>query len=130
MIVLKQFFDLNETLSKEVEKIENECELVSEQLKTAFKQSFASFNEKLVIELTRSIKGRQAKKQEIFKEDYESFIEIGLEYNGQYFPNAYIPVWKCKKELFQYIGYLTKYEPIQIKEKMISILNEMLEDRD
>ncbi|MBA4537744.1 hypothetical protein H1Z61_11540 [Bacillus aquiflavi] len=127
---MKQFFDLNETLSKEVEKIENECELVSEQLKTAFKQSFASFNEKLVIELTRSIKGRQAKKQEIFKEDYESFIEIGLEYNGQYFPNAYIPVWKCKKELFQYIGYLTKYEPIQIKEKMISILNEMLEDRD
>ncbi|MDP4108026.1 MAG: hypothetical protein Q8935_24185, partial [Bacillota bacterium] len=60
----------------------------------------------------------------------ESFIEVGIEHDEEYYPNAYIPIWKCKGEWFQKIGYLTRRNNEQLNSMISSLVKEMLADKE
>jgi hypothetical protein len=125
---LKQFIQFDEHLRDKIIHLENSCEEVSKSLLTQFQPVFENYGQRLIVELVRSKKGRESSRDELFDEDYESFIEIGIESDGEYFPNGYIPLWKCKSEWFEKIGYMTRRSAETIKEQIEAIVIEMHEE--
>lgn len=124
---MKQITQLDDQLKEKILHLENECQTICQKLEQAYQDHFRQYNYQIVIELVRLKKRNSAINMDIFADDYESFIEIGIEqYDGEYFPNSYIPIWKCKTEWFQKIGYLTKQNDLE--KKLTLIINEMLED--
>lgn len=115
-------------MKQEIIRIESECGHLGEKLKQSYQKDFHSLNEVIVIELIREKKGQCAKEEDMFTEDYESYLELGVEKDNGYFPNAYIPIWKCRRELFQIVGYLTSQSFQDIENKLHGIISEMLED--
>lgn len=128
--ILKQIIQVDDELKTKIMILENECELISKTIEHKYQHEFKRFNEQLVIELIRKKKGKIASEADLLEIDYESFIEIGLEHGDEYYPNAYIPIWKCKGEWFQKIGYLTRRSIDQLEKIMSSLVEEMLEDKE
>ncbi|MBS4190885.1 hypothetical protein KHA94_11895 [Bacillus sp. FJAT-49705] len=125
---MKQIVHLNDQIRNEVTSIEAECELLGNRLKQIYKDDFLRINELVVIELIREKKGKPASKVDIYNTCYESYIEIGVEKDNVYFPNAYIPIWKCKQEMFHTVGYLINLNIQALEKKMKRIILEMWED--
>ncbi|MBT2690221.1 hypothetical protein J7I93_18790 [Bacillus sp. ISL-47] len=127
---MKQIVELHERTRDKIAYIEKECEKLAKKLHNKYKQDFQIVNEHLVIDLVRSIKGRNVNNKDVFTVDYESFLEVGIETEEDYFPNAYIPIWKCKQEMFQSVGYLTDLNMDLIEKKMEVMIEEMLSERE
>lgn len=127
---MKQIVDLHDQTRERIAYIEEECEKLAKKLHNKYKQDFQTVNEYLVVDLVRSIKGRSAANNDVFTFDYESSLEVGIETEDDYFPNAYIPIWKCKQEMFQPVGYLTDLTMDSIEKKMKVMIEEMLSERE
>ncbi|KOP83082.1 hypothetical protein ACFFHH_07375 [Cytobacillus solani] len=125
---MKQIPHLNEQIRQEIMNIELQCERLGQKLETIFTDDFHELKEQIVIELIREVKGRPAKSEDIFNENYESYLEVGVEKKDVYFPNAYIPVWKCKREMFHSIGLLMNDNLNLLEKKLCKIITEMHED--
>lgn len=110
--------------------LEDACIKIANQLEETFHYKFQRIGVQISVECLRTVKGRDVEKGQVFHDYYESFIEIGVEEDHEYFPNAYIPIWKFKKDMFQEIGYLTRYDSKGIEKKVTCILQEMLQDRE
>lgn len=125
---VQQIVHFDETLKERIKTMEMDCDRLSKKLLTMYAQKFQMYGIRLIVELIRLQKGKPVKDCEVFAENYESFIELGVETDEEYFPNAYIPIWKCKKEMFQFIGYLTSFDIQTIEIKMSYIIEEMLQE--
>lgn len=127
---MKQVVNLNEETRRQIFVIEQKCEKLAEKLINTYKTDFQTEVENLVVDLTRTVKGRRASEDDVFEIDYESILELGIETEDEFFPNAYIPIWKCKQEMFHSVGYLTNLDIDSIEKKMIIMIEEMLADRE
>ncbi|WP_394141085.1 hypothetical protein [Cytobacillus oceanisediminis] len=127
---MKQIVDLHDQTRDKIAYIEEECEKLAKKLHNKYKQDFQTVIEYLVVDLVRSIKGKNAANNDVFTFDYESFLEVGIETEDDYFPNAYIPIWKCKQEMFQPVGYLTDLTMDSIEKKMKVMIEEILSERE
>jgi len=127
---LKQIVELNEQTRNQISAIEQKCEKLAEKLLNNYKTDFQTGGENLVVDLIRTIKGRSASENDVFKVDYESILELGIETEDDFYPNAYIPIWKCKQEMFHSVGYLTNLDIDSIEKKMMIMIEEMLADRE
>ncbi|MGN7177879.1 hypothetical protein BK139_16880 [Paenibacillus sp. FSL R5-0490] len=126
---MKQVVKLNEETRRQISDIEQKCEKLAEKLLNKYKTNFQTEEENLAVDLVRTIKGRQASENDVFENDYESILELGIETEDEFFPNAYIPIWKCKQEMFHSVGYLTNLDIDSIEKKMMLMIEEMLADR-
>lgn len=124
-----QIVDFNKQLEDEIEKLEDECIEISKRLEQCYYFTFKKYGVRIIIDLVRNHKGKNVTEPNVFDENYESYIEIALEDNDDYYPNAYIPIWKCKKELLYPIGYMTKWDTKIIEKKIKLILQDMLQER-
>ncbi|EFV77856.1 hypothetical protein HMPREF1013_01912 [Bacillus sp. 2_A_57_CT2] len=122
--------ELNEQTRNQISAIEQKCEKLAEKLLNNYKTDFQTGGENLVVDLIRTIKGRSASENDVFKVDYESILELGIETEEDFYPNAYIPIWKCKQEMFHSVGYLTNLDIDSIEKKMMIMIEEMLADRE
>ncbi|MDF2035417.1 hypothetical protein P2R12_00285 [Cytobacillus oceanisediminis] len=127
---MKQIVELNEQTRNQISDIEQKCEKLAEYLLNNYKTDFQTGGGNLVVDLIRTIKGRRASEKDVFKADYESILELGIETEDDFFPNAYIPIWKCKQEMFHSVGYLTNLDIDSIEKKMMIMIEEMLADRE
>ncbi|WP_264738270.1 hypothetical protein [Cytobacillus firmus] len=127
---MKQIVELNEQTRNQISDIEQKCEKLAEKLLNNYKSVFQTGGENLAVDLIRTIKGRSASENDVFKVDYESILELGIETENDFFPNAYIPIWKCKQEMFHSVGYLTNLDIDSIEKKMMIMIEEMLADRE
>ncbi|KAF0826132.1 hypothetical protein V7200_14305 [Cytobacillus firmus] len=127
---MKQVVKLNEETRRQISNIEQKCEELAEKLFHKYKTDFQTEEENLAVDLVRTIKGRHASENEVFEIDYESILELGIETEDDFFPNAYIPIWKCKQEMFHSVGYLTNLDIDSIEKKMLIMIEEMLADRE
>lgn len=126
---MKQVVKLNEESRRQISDIEQKCEKLAEKLLNKYKTDFQTEEENLAVDLVRTIKGRHASENDVFENDYESILELGIETEDEFFPNAYIPIWKCKQEMFHSVGYLTNLDIDSIEKKMVLMIEEMLADR-
>ncbi|MCC3648045.1 MULTISPECIES: hypothetical protein [Bacillaceae] len=126
---MKQVVKLNEESRRQISDIEQKCEKLAEKLLNKYKTDFQTEEENLAVDLVRTIKGRHASENDVFENDYESILELGIETEDEFFPNAYIPIWKCKQEMFHSVGYLTNLDMDSIEKKMMLMIEEMLADR-
>jgi hypothetical protein len=99
---------------------------MSKRLEECYFFVFQQYGIHVVIDLVRCQKGKNTDEDNIFEESYESFIEISIEKDEDYYPNAYIPIWKCQRDMFSLIGYVTKWNIKEIERKVTRILQEML----
>ncbi|MDE3839254.1 hypothetical protein C0966_07795 [Bacillus methanolicus] len=125
---MKQIFQLDDKLKTEIIEFEKSCEQICMRQQKKFEDLFKKKGKRLTVELIREKKGKIAAANEIFEENYESYIETGIEEDGEYFPDAYIPVWKCKKDWFQTVGYVNEDPPSAIETKLEKMILEMLEE--
>jgi hypothetical protein len=125
---LRQIIQLDDKLKTEIMEFEKSCEQICQRQKEKYKDLFRKKGKRLAVELIREKKGKIAAANEIFDENYESYIETGIEKEGEYFPDAYIPVWKCKKDWFQTVGYVNEDTPSIIEKKLEYMILEMLEE--
>jgi hypothetical protein len=128
--ILKQIIQIDDEQKQRIIEIEKECEKICLELEEKFQSEFQKIDKQLVIELIRKKKGKLATALDILETDYESFIEVGIEHSEEYYPNAYIPIWKCKGEWFQKIGYLTRRTKEQLTNMISSLIKEMLDDKE
>lgn len=128
--ILMQIIQPDDENKKEIIKLEQDCEDLCQKLVQKFQHEFIKKGQHIVIELVRTTKGRALKKHDVFENDNESYIEIGLEYSGEYYPNGYIPIWKFKTEWFQKIGYVTRRDTDQLEKIISSIVMEILNEND
>ncbi|MEH6990294.1 hypothetical protein [Cytobacillus firmus] len=126
---MKQVVKLNEETRRQISDIEQKCEKLAKKLLNKYKTDFQTEKENLAVDLVRTIKGRQSSENDVFETDYESILELGIETEDEFFPNAYIPIWKCKQEMFHSVGYLTNLDIDSIEKKMMLMIEEMLADR-
>lgn len=125
---MKQIIHLDKQLEEKLILFEEKCEVICRKLEQNVQAEFEHHNHRIVIELVRLNKGKIVSDIDVFEDDYESFIELGLEQNEEYYPNGYIPLWKCKTEWFQKIGYMTNRSLDEIEKIILLIVNEILED--
>jgi hypothetical protein len=125
---LKQIIQLDSKLEKEIILLEKECELICQKLEQVIQAENEKNDKRIIIELIRIKNGKSTFATDVFEADYESFIELGFEHDGEYFPNGYIPIWKCKTEWFQKIGYLTNRSLDELEKIIGLIANEVLDD--
>jgi signal recognition particle subunit SEC65 len=128
--ILKQIIQIDDEQKQKIIEIEKECEIICHELEEKYQPEFKNNDKQLVIELIRKKKGKLATALDILEADYESFIEVGIEHEEEYYPNAYIPIWKCKGEWFQKIGYLTRRTKEQLNIMISSLVKEMLADKE
>ena|SRR5213080_1634514 len=128
--ILKQIIQVNDEQKQKIIELEKKCEAICLALEQKYQPEFKRLGQQLVIELIRKKKGKPTTDLDILEIDYESFIEVGIEHNEEYFPNAYIPIWKCKGEWFQKIGYLTRRSSQQLEAMVSLLVKEMLSDKE
>lgn len=126
---LRQIVQFDEHIRQEVAAIECKWEVIANEIFNIYHQKFITFNEDLIIEVIRIQKGKEAAQEDLFTPNYESFLEIGVENGDEYYPNAYIPIWKCKQEMFQKVGYLTRRTISDVGKMLHEMMKEMLEER-
>lgn len=126
--MLKQIIQLDNELREKVMSVEMASEKTCRKLQADYQDEFKSLGKQIVIELIRIQNGNSAVDIDVFEDNYESFVEIGIEHENEYYPNGYIPIWKVKTEWFQKVGYLTDRIEKDIELIIRSIVTEMLED--
>lgn len=126
---MKQITHFDEQLKTKIKQLESSCEQIISQIKQSMKTSILHDEKKIIIEFLRLRKGKFVSDEEMFETDYESLIEIGLEGNDEYFPNAYIPIWKCKLDSFQKLGYITNDDPTEIEKKVQHLVHEIIAEQ-
>lgn len=126
---LLQVVEFNKQLKDDIMVLENECASVCKKLEAEYADDFQNLGVKVLLECVRTVKGKVTNQNDILEDFYESYVEIGIEKEEEYYPNAYIPIWRCKKEMFQDIGYLTKYDAARMEGKIRCILEEMLQEK-
>ncbi|UII54460.1 hypothetical protein LS684_12320 [Cytobacillus spongiae] len=126
---MKQYVQFNEQLKQEIHAFEEACENLGKRVEEKYQEPFHLYHEKLLIELIREKKGKRSSKEKVFDQDYDSFLEVAIEVEDEYYPNATIPIWKCKGEWFQKVGYFTKHTLEDLEQKLETILSEMIEER-
>ncbi|WP_077213654.1 hypothetical protein [Bacillus dakarensis] len=124
-----QVVKFDEQLKEQILGLEKSCISICEGLQAAFSLKFLKLHVELTVSLIRNKKGKQAGPNHIFDDHYESSIEVGFVENQEYYPNAYIPIWKLKQDMFDKIGYLTEYNAHELEQKLTCILEEMYEER-
>ncbi|MBP3041604.1 hypothetical protein J9303_19370 [Bacillaceae bacterium Marseille-Q3522] len=125
---MKQIVQIDEQLKSSILELESACEQICLRLTEKYRKYFSSLSLHLTMEFVRQRKGRRATKDETFKAPYESYIEIGFESESVYYANAYIPIWKCKDDLFQLIGYITECQISEISCQAERILLDILKE--
>lgn len=120
-----QYVNFDEKLKKQVMTIELNCEEICREIERKSQSLFLPFGLTLSVELLRTRKGKKASQDHIFSEGYESYVDIGYYRNEEYYPNGYIPIWKCKRDFFHIIGYLTRYDIHVIEKKIEYMLDEI-----
>lgn len=128
--ILEQIIQVDDEQKQKIIEMEKQCEILCRKLEQQYQLGFTRYNQHLVIELIRKKKGKPATALDILEIDYESFIEVGIEHDDEYYPNAYIPIWKCKSEWFQKIGYLTRRTTEQLHDIVSLLVKEMLADKE
>lgn len=123
---MKQITTLDEDIRTKVVQLENTCEQMINKVKQLLHTTDIEDDREIIVEFIRLRKGSLAKQDEIFDNDYESLIEIGLEINEEYYPNAYIPIWKCKSEWFERLGYMTNDQPNELESKICKMIQEII----
>ncbi|TKC19572.1 hypothetical protein [Robertmurraya kyonggiensis] len=124
-----QVIDFNKQLKDQIWNLENRCSEMCKQMEEKYSSAFQNLDAHLTIDCLRTLKGKVAEQTNVFDPSYESFIEIGLEKDDEYYPNAYIPIWRCKSELFHEVGYMTKNNLSELERKVDQMLKEMLQER-
>ncbi|RHW42250.1 hypothetical protein D1B31_06395 [Neobacillus notoginsengisoli] len=127
---MEQIIHFDDQLKERVLEMEFACENLCKTLQEKFQPNFDLHGIKLILELIRSKKGKRLPPGACFEDDYESVIEIGVEQEDDYYPNGYIPLWKCKEEWFQKTGYLTDKNLIEIGRMIEAMVIEILEDQE
>ncbi|MBY0124545.1 hypothetical protein [Bacillus sp. S/N-304-OC-R1] len=125
---MKQIVHLNEQIKDEVASIEVKCMEIGRKLQNMYENDFRSLGETFIIELVRERKGKPARIEELFLDGYESYLEIGVEKNEVYFPNGYIPIWKCKQEMFHHVGCVISFSLEALEVKLKQLIDEIYED--
>ncbi|AIE60408.1 hypothetical protein [Bacillus methanolicus] len=125
---MRQIIQLDDKLKLEIMNFEKSCEQICQRQKDKYYDLFNKKGKQLAVELIREKKGKIAAANEVFDENYESYIETGIVEEDEYFPDAYIPLWKCKNEWFQIIGYMNEDSLSDIEKKLEKIILEMLEE--
>ncbi|PLR98862.1 hypothetical protein [Bacillus sp. T33-2] len=125
---MRQFTKLDTSLKEKIVRLETDCERLCENARKIYSLKFKSLGQEPVIEMARTIKGRTAPAHQVFTAGYESYIDIGIEDCEEYYPHAYIPIWKCKEELFQKTGYLTMDSVDVICAKIANMADEMYKE--
>lgn len=125
---MRQIVHLTEQLKLEVGKFEEKCAETGRKLQKMYENEFGGLGETLIIELIREIKGKPARNEDQFSNGYESYLEIGVENKGIYFPNGYIPIWKCKQEMFHHVGNLINLSIEALESKLKQMIDEIFED--
>ncbi|WP_053599209.1 hypothetical protein [Bacillus sp. FJAT-18017] len=125
---LKHIIHFDNKLKEEIKNLEAGCVQVCISVCNEYQPHFKEREQQLVLELMRTQKGNRKADKDCFEDEYESFIEIGIEQDEDYFPNGYIPIWKCKEEWFQKTGYLTDKNLNELEEVLRAMVLEMLED--
>lgn len=126
--ILKQIIPVNDELKEKIIEIEDNSEIICKHLVAKYQPKFRDFDAQVVIELIRIKSGKPVSNRELLEGDYESFIEIGFDQRGEYYPNSRIPIWKCKTEWFQKIGYVTRRNAEQLEMMISQLVLEMMED--
>ncbi|WP_174733014.1 hypothetical protein [Mesobacillus harenae] len=124
---MEQITMLDEQQKEKIIIVEDMCENYCTEVRKLYSPLFLRGKLSLIVDLTRSIRGKTAAKDQLFDDGYESYIEIGTEDDDGYYPHAYIPIWKCKSEMFHKTGYFTK-DIKGIKIKLKSMMTEIAED--
>lgn len=124
-----QVVEFNKQLKNDIMLLENECASVCKKLEEEYSLDFQNLGVRIMLDCVRTVKGKLTNQNNILEDFYESYVEIGIEKEEEYYPNAYIPIWRCKKEMFQDLGYLTKYDAVGMEKKIRCILQEMLHDK-
>lgn len=125
---MKRIVHLNEQIKLEIAMFENQCEDLGKMLQGRYENDFHKLTETLIIELIREKRGRPVTQEELFSDSYKSYIEIGVEIDEVYYPNGYIPIWKCQIEMFHPIGYLINLNLENIEKKLQEMIIEIYED--
>lgn len=125
---MRQIVHLTEQIKCEVGNFEDICAETGRKLQKTYENEFRGLGEILMIELIREIKGNPARNEDLFSDGYESYLEIGVENNGVYFPNGYIPIWKCKQEMFHHVGNLINLSLEALESKLKQMIEEIFED--
>lgn len=125
---MQQIIQFDNELRDKIKSFEMGSERISQELMRKYKADFEAFGQRIVIELIRIQNGQSAHNIDMFEDDYESFIEVGIENGTEYYPNGYIPIWKVKTEWFQKVGYLTDHDEAEIEFIVLSLVQEMLEE--
>jgi len=125
---LKQIVHLNEQIRHEVASFENQCEELGKMLQGKYEGDFQMLTETFMIELIREKKGKSATQEDLFSDSYKSYLELGVEIDGVYYPNGYIPIWKCKMEMFHTVGYLINLSLSSLEKKLQKMIEEIYED--
>lgn len=126
---LLQVIEFNKQLKSKIIELENESTIICKKLEQQYREEFQKLGTEITVECLRTLKGQLTEQINVFEEHYESFVEIGIEEDDEYFPNAHIPIWKCKKEMFQQIGYLTKNSSSALENKMNCMIQEILHEK-
>ncbi|MEQ2529670.1 hypothetical protein WMO40_23650 [Bacillaceae bacterium CLA-AA-H227] len=124
-----QVIDFNNQVKNQILTLENKCSDMCKRMEEKHREEFQKLDAHLTIECLRTLKGKIVDQTSVFEPCYESFIEIGIEKDEEYYPNAYIPIWRCKSELFHEVGYMTKYSFLEIEKKVDYMIQEMLQER-
>ncbi|WP_043933700.1 hypothetical protein [Bacillus sp. EB01] len=125
---MKHIIHFDNKLKEEIKNLEAGCVEVCISVCKEYQPHFKEREQQLVLELMRTQKGNRKADKDCFEDEYESFIEIGIEQDEDYFPNGYIPIWKCKEEWFQKTGYLTDKNLNDLEEVLRAMVLEMLEE--
>ena len=125
---MKPVLDLNETVRSRVQRLEQECERICGKILNEYHHKFSQLGVTLNVELVRIRKQYEVNQEQMFSKDYHSFIEIGLVKNNEYITNTVLPVWKCKEEWFNLIGYMTESSGETLEQNIKAVIQEMLYD--
>ena len=125
---MKQIVHLNEQTKHEIVKMEHKCEKIGKRLSKRHEKAFLTLGETIIIEFIREKKGKPAVQEDLFSDGYESYLEIGVEKEGLYFPNGHLPIWKCKQEMFHHVGKLINLSTEAIENKLEKMITEIYED--
>ncbi|GAA0336369.1 hypothetical protein GCM10008967_28420 [Bacillus carboniphilus] len=125
---MKPILELNQDIQNKIQEIEHQCEFLCKQVSSLFTNNFKEHDLELIVEFLRTKNKHVTKEQNYFQKEYHSFIEVGIEKDGEYIPNARLSIWKCKEEWFKLVGYITEYPTEKIEEFVKETIKEMMVD--
>jgi hypothetical protein len=124
---MRQLTSMNEEVKSRIISFERQCELLCQDLYHQYRDCFKNSGE-LVVDFLRKKKCKIASATEMFDPGYESFIEIGIERDEEFYSYQYITIWKCRNEWCQRIGYSTPFSIEELRQTIVHTIEEMMAD--